>query len=393
MVYWTGAELISRLARSNRISIYKAVYGFPRISCSVENLRGSVRYLSMQASSDKNRLQQFTILALAVSKSVLPNHGSKFAPKTYTQPQLLACLLLKEYLRLDYRTTQEMLELSDGLRSALNLLSRVPDHSTLWWFARHKLQDKLLQEALEETVRRFKHGLRRPAEENDTGGPPRRHDDDAPKERPTRVVALDSTGLFLSYSSRYFRWRAKRDRGQRGWLKWALALWVESQTLVAQRVRPGPSGDFSDLVPLAESANTLLPFEQLLADAGYDSEANHRFCREVLGVESLIRAKARRSKTVVAKTPYRKEMCRGLGEPGDPVLREQYRQRWKAETAMSVAKRKWGEALSARREKLQKKQLLLRGVTYNLHRLVLLGILCVSSWYRKGDFHSLVGYL
>src|SRR5215207_11745586 len=66
--------------------------------CSVENLRGSVRYLSMQASSDKNRLQQFTTLALAVSKRVLPNHGSKFAPKTYTQPQLLACLLLKEYL-------------------------------------------------------------------------------------------------------------------------------------------------------------------------------------------------------------------------------------------------------------------------------------------------------
>ena len=347
----------------------------------------------MKSSSNKNRLRQFATLALAISKRILPDHGSKFAPKTYTQPQLLACLLLREYLRLDYRTTQEMLELSDGLRSALNL-SRVPDHSTLWWFARHKLEPKLLQEALEETVRRFKHGLRRPAEENDTGGPPRRHDDDSPKERPTRVVALDSTGLFLSYSSRYFRWRAKRDRGQRGWLKWALALWVEPQMLVAQRVRPGPSGDFSDLVPLAESANTLLPFEQLLADAGYDSEANHRFCREVLGVESLIRAKARRSKTVVAKTPYRKEMCRGLGEPGDPVLREQYRQRWKAETAMSsVAKRKWGEALSARREKLQKKQLLLRGVTYNLHRLVLLGILCVSSWYRKGDFYSPVGYV
>src|SRR5215217_40195 len=83
----------------------------------------------------------------------------------------MACLLLKEYLRLDYRTTREMLELSDGLRSALNL-SRVPDHSTLWWFARHKLEPKLLQEALEETVRRFKHGLRRPAEENDTGGGP-----------------------------------------------------------------------------------------------------------------------------------------------------------------------------------------------------------------------------
>jgi hypothetical protein len=288
----------------------------------------------------------------------LPNHGSKFAPKTYTQPQLLACLLLKEYLRLDYRTTQEMLELSDGLRSALQL-SRTPDHSTLWWFARHKLKPALLQAALEETVRCFEHYLQWSSDRNDANGgdAPKGHDGASQNERSTRVVALDSTGLFLSYSSRYFRWRAKRERGQRGWLKWALALWVEPQMLVAQLVRAGPSGDFGDLVPLAESANSLLSFDQLLADAGYDSEANHRFCREVLGVESLIRAKARRSKTVVAKTRYRKEMCRVLGDPGDPVLREQYRQRWKAETTMSVAKRKWGESLSARHEELQKAQL------------------------------------
>jgi hypothetical protein len=330
----------------------------------------------MKTNPHKNRLRQFATWALAVSKSVLPNHASRFAPKTYTQPQLLACLLLKEYLRLDYRTAQEMLELSDGLRSTLEL-SRVPDHSTLWWFARHKLKPELLQAALEETVRCFEHYLQRSSDGKDAD------EDDLPKgddgasrnECSTRVVALDSTGLFLSYSSRYFRWRAKRERGQRGWLKWALALWVEPQMLVAQLVRPGPSGDFSDLVPLAESANSLLSFDQLLADAGYDSEANHRFCREVLGVESLIRAKARRSKTVVAKAPYRKEMCQVLEDPGDPVLREQYRQRWKVETTMSVAKRKWGESLSARREELQKAQLLLRGVTYNLHRLVLLGLL------------------
>jgi hypothetical protein len=366
---------------------------YHRAPCSVENLRGSVRYLSMQASSDKNRLQQFTLLALAVSKSILPNHGSKFAPKTYTQPQLLACLLLKEYLRLDYRTTQEMLELSDGLRSALQL-SRVPDHSTLWWFVKHKLKPELLQAALEETVRRFEHSLQRSSDGNDTheGSLPKGHDGVSQNERSARVVALDSTGLFLSYSSRYFRWRAKRERGQRGWLKWALALWVEPQMLVAQLVRAGPSGDFGDLVPLAESANSLLSFDQLLADAGYDSEANHRFCREVLGVESLIRAKARRSKTMVAKAPYRKEMCRVLGDPGDPVLREQYRQRWKAETTMSVAtKRKRGESLSARCEELQKAQLLLRGVTYNLHRLVLLGILCVQASLERYSLSPGVG--
>ena len=46
---------------------------------------------------------------------------------------------------------------------------------------------------------------------------------------------------------------------------------------------------------------------------------------------------------------------------------------------MSVAKRKWGESLSARREELQKAQLLPRGVTYNPHRLVLLRTLACPS--------------
>src|SRR5215216_3334183 len=138
----------------------------------------------MKSSSNKNRLRQFATLALAISERILPDHGSKFAPKTYTQPQLLACLLLKEYLRLDYRTTQEMLELSDGLRSALNL-SRVPDHSTLWWFAKHKLKPELLQAALEETVRRFEHSLQqRSSDENDTdeGDLPKGDDGASPNE-------------------------------------------------------------------------------------------------------------------------------------------------------------------------------------------------------------------
>jgi len=38
----------------------------------------------------------------------------------------------------------------------------------------------------------------------------------------------------------------------------------------------------------------VLPFERLVADAGYDTEGNHHFCREDLGVDSLIPAKKRR---------------------------------------------------------------------------------------------------
>ena len=51
-----------------------------------------------------------------------------------------------------------------------------------------------------------------------------------------------------------------------------------------------------------------MPYGQLIADAGYDSKVNHRFCRG--RIDSLIPAKERRSATVVATTPYQQEMVR-----------------------------------------------------------------------------------
>jgi hypothetical protein len=242
-----------------------------------------------------------------------------------------------------------LLRLSGSLRRRFGLRI-VPDHSTLWWFGRRHLTPGFLAAALEETVARAIGRLRGP-----------------------RLAALDSTGLWLSRASRYFEWRARRGRGQRGWLKWALAMWTEPQMLLAQRVRPGPAGDFGDLVPLAAAAHAVLPFGRLVADAGYDSEGNHRYCREELGVDSLIPAKKRRSVRVVARTPYRQEMVERLGGAGDEASRRTYRQRWKAETVMSVVKRRWGEALSARLDATQAAQALLRGVVYNLNRLVRLG--------------------
>jgi hypothetical protein len=316
-----------------------------------------------------NQLQAFAQLALVVAQRVMPAHSHKFAPKTYTQPQLLASLLLKEHLRLDYRGAQDLLELSGGLRSALGL-RQSPDHSTLWWFAQHKVTPEFLQQALEETVR-LREG-RGSSSGGAGGGSP-------PAKKSARQVALDSTGLSLHHTSRYFEWRARRGRGQRGWLKWAAALWTGPQLPLSQLVRPAPAGDFSDLVPPAAAAYGVCPFKQLVADGGYDSEADHRYCREELRAESLIPAHNRRGSR--AETPYRRKMQRLLGTPGTERLgtaraRRDYGQRWKAETLMSVLKRKWGECLSARGAAMQKLQALLRGVVYNLHRLTVLGFFC-----------------
>ena len=41
--------------------------------------------------------------AYEAARQALPAHRHRFSPKKFTQPQLLACLVLKEFLRLDYR--------------------------------------------------------------------------------------------------------------------------------------------------------------------------------------------------------------------------------------------------------------------------------------------------
>lgn len=56
-----------------------------------------------------------------------------------------------------------------------------------------------------------------------------------------------------------------------------------------------------------------MPFDHLLADARYDSEGNHRFCRKELNADSLIPAKKRRPVQVIATTPLRQEMVMRLG--------------------------------------------------------------------------------
>src|SRR3712207_9003930 len=41
--------------------------------------------------------------ALAVGRAALPPYGSRFSRRDYTQPQLIALLVLKQFLRTDYR--------------------------------------------------------------------------------------------------------------------------------------------------------------------------------------------------------------------------------------------------------------------------------------------------
>src|SRR5579884_2696388 len=94
-----------------------------------------------------NRLLAFARLAAAVAADELPAYSHPKSPKTFTQPQLLACLLLKAHLRQTYRGTADLLGASDGLRAALGL-RRAPDHSTLQKFAERAVTPDLIDQSL-----------------------------------------------------------------------------------------------------------------------------------------------------------------------------------------------------------------------------------------------------
>jgi hypothetical protein len=100
------------------------------------------------------------------------------------------------------------------------------------------------------------------------------------------------------------------------------------------------------------------PIGMVLADAEFDSEANHEHIRQRLGAKSIIPARRRG----VPNGAIRNQMFRAF--PKKP-----YRQRTKVETIFSAVKRKLSSRAPGRSLATQVRQALLLGLAYNLYRL------------------------
>ena len=77
--------------------------------------------------------------ALEAGRRALPDYSHRNSPKTFTQPQLFACLVLRQFLKLDYRGAEALLSEWRELREALGL-RQAPDHSTLCYAEKRLLQ-------------------------------------------------------------------------------------------------------------------------------------------------------------------------------------------------------------------------------------------------------------
>jgi hypothetical protein len=78
--------------------------------------------------------------ALAAGRAALPEYGSRYSRRDYTQPQLFALLVLRQFLRTDYRAIVSLVAEWSELRLALGL-TKVPHYSTLAHASRRILAD------------------------------------------------------------------------------------------------------------------------------------------------------------------------------------------------------------------------------------------------------------
>jgi len=75
---------------------------------------------------------EFAKEALLAGRAALPDYSSPFSPRKFTQPQLFACLALRQFWKADYRGTEERLSEWSDIRDVLGLeKNKVPDFTTL----------------------------------------------------------------------------------------------------------------------------------------------------------------------------------------------------------------------------------------------------------------------
>ncbi len=130
------------------------------------------------------------------------------------------------------------------------------------------------------------------------------------------------------------------------------------------RVGRGPGSDTKWLAPLRAKARRYVGRTGrsarfwLLADAGFDS----RDVDWTDGVSPIRRGGRLRAWSRVLRAELvERAKASGL-----------YGQRWKVETVISVIKRKFGDRVRSRKLRLARREVLAKGVVYNLHRRFLL---------------------
>jgi hypothetical protein len=296
-------------------------------------------------------------VAYAAAREALPPYSHRFSPKKFTQHQLVACLVLKEFLRTDYRGLAEHLTDHAELCRTIDL-GAVPHFTTFQKAAERLLKaapartllDAVLGQALRQKVRK----------------------------RTVRLAAIDGTGLESRHVSRYYVKRRSRNGTETQettyskYPKVVLVTDCTSHLILAAVPGRGPASDLVQFRAAVRQAVGRARIGTLLADADFDGEWVHEFIRS-FGIRTLIPPERGRPSDKPPAGKWRRRMKQRFDKT-------KYGQRWQAETVNSMIKRRLGSALRARSYWSQCREIILRVITHNV-----MIVIRIRVFYRAGQ--------
>ena len=311
-------------------------------------------------TTSKSPLRVFT-KAYEIGKATLRRYAHRFSPKKFTQPQLFAGLVLKQFLKLDYRGLSALLRDTPDLCNAI-ALATVPHFTTFHKASRRLLRFRRVKRLLRWTVRQaVEKRLVKPR---------------------VSLAALDGTGLESHHASGYYVCRkAKGGKSQQKttytrFPKLGLICDCASHVILAIVPGRGPGPDILHFRAALDEALEAVAIDTMAADAGYDSEASHQYARHQRHVRSLIPAAIGRPTAKPPSGYWRRQMKARLHLT-------RYGQRWQAETVHSMLKRLLGSELKARTYWSQNREMFLMAITLNVMILVAL------SWRYEVFYRAL----
>ena len=287
------------------------------------------------------------VFAYVTGKFALPLYSHRCSPKTFTQPQLFACLVLKEFLKLDYRKLAALLVDTSDLCRAINL-SKVPHFTTFQKAAQRLLMTARARRLLDTTIH--------------VGAAIHRI------KRRVALAALDGTGFESRHASSYYVRRRETGGKYRGkyhsltyrrFPKAGILCDCASHMILAVMPSHGPAPDILHFREALDQAQRRVRIVTLTADAGYDSEASHEYARQQHGIRSLIPPLIGRRTEKPPSGYWRRQMKARLRNT-------RYSCRWQVETVNSMFKRLLDSALRARKRWNQYREIVLRALTLNL---------------------------
>jgi hypothetical protein len=293
-----------------------------------------------------------------IGQVALPLYAHRYSPKKFTQPQLFACLALKEFLQLDYRKLMALLEDCPELCSAIGL-TVVPHFTTFQKAAQRLLRMPLAGRLLDKTIRLAQ-----------------------VQRRFHSVVSLaagDGTGWESHHVSHYYVKR--RASCSKFWQKTTYARFPKagilcdcaSHLILSIVPERGPGPDIKHFRKLLDQGLNRVRIDTAAFDAGYDAEHTHEYARNERGVRTLI-------PPLIGRPTDKRPNGYWRGQMSDRLHLTRYGQRWQVETVNSMLKRLMGSALRARQYWSQIRETVLRAITHNV--MILRRI---QVFYRAGQ--------